>query len=56
MISGYLLAEAYLLGYGTAAFLEVPGNTFQIIAGGLAGIPLSYALRRLAHSFNIGRY
>jgi uncharacterized membrane protein len=55
MISGYFLAETYLLGYGSAAFLEVPGNIFQITVGGLVGIPASYAVRKLAHSFNIER-
>ena len=55
MISGYFLAETYLLGYGSAAFLEVPGNIFQITVGGLVGIPASYAIRKLVHSFNIGR-
>ena len=46
MISGYLISEAYLLGYGAAALVEVPGNTFQITAGGLVGIPVAYAVRR----------
>jgi len=55
MISGYFLAETYLLGYGAAAFLEVPGNIIQVTVGGLVGIPASYAIRKLVHSFNIGR-
>jgi uncharacterized membrane protein len=55
MISGYFLAETYLLGYGSAAFLEVPGNISQITVGGLVGIPASYAVRKLVHSFNIRR-
>ena len=47
MISGYFLAEAFLMGYGIAAALvEVPGNLFQITFGGIVGIPLSKAIRR----------
>ena len=51
MISGYLISEAYLLGYGAAALVEVPGNLFQITAGGLVGIPVSFAVRRYTRSF-----
>ena len=47
MISGYFLAEAFVMGYGIeAALVETPGNLFQIIFGGLVGIPLSTAVRR----------
>lgn len=51
MVSGYLISEAFLLGYGAAALVEVPGNLFQIAAGGLVGIPVSFAVRRYTRSF-----
>ena len=28
MVSGYFLAEFFVMGYGAAAFVEVPGNIF----------------------------
>lgn len=47
MVSGYFLAETFVMGYGVAAALvEVPGNFFQITFGGIVGIPLSAAVRR----------
>lgn len=52
MILGYFIAETFLLGYGAeAALVEVPGNMFQVTAGGLVGIPVSYAVRRYTRSF-----
>jgi uncharacterized membrane protein len=51
MVLGYFLAETYLLGYGAAAaFVELPGNIFQIVAGGLIGVPASMAVRRYVGS------
>lgn len=54
MILGYLLGQAYIMQYLVpefewglvAALTEVPGNAFQVLAGGLIGIPLSIAVRR----------
>jgi len=52
MISGYFIAETFLLGYGAAAAsVEVPGNVFQVTAGGLVGIPVSFAVRKYTRSF-----
>ena len=51
MVSGYFLAETYLLGYGAAAALvELPGNIFQTGAGALIGIPAAIAVRRYVGS------
>lgn len=46
MIVGYFLTEFYLLQFGWAALTEVPGNIFQIVAGGVIGIPVASVLRR----------
>lgn len=47
MIVGYFLAETFILGYGIlAASIEVPGNFFQILAGGIVSVPLSLVVRR----------
>ena len=51
MILGYLISEAYLLGYGAAALVEVPGNIFQVAVGGLVGIPVAFAVRRYTKGF-----
>ena len=40
MVSGYLIYEYYFLGYGAAAFVEVPLNLLQVAAGMVAAIPL----------------
>jgi hypothetical protein len=49
MVFGYFVAETYLLGYSAAAALvELPGNIFQIAAGGLVGVPAAFAVRRYA--------
>ena len=48
MVLGYFIAEAYIMGLGPAsAAVEVPGNIFQVVFGGVIGIPLSRALRRI---------
>ncbi|MDQ1280326.1 MAG: hypothetical protein QG670_1589 [Thermoproteota archaeon] len=47
MILGYYLGESFIMGVGPIAALEeVPGNFFQILTGGIVGIPLSIAIRR----------
>ena len=47
MVSGYFLAEAYVLGIGVAkAAQEVPGNIFQVVGGLIVALPVSLALRR----------
>jgi uncharacterized membrane protein len=46
MVTGYLVAEYFFLGYGAAAFVEVPFNFVQMSVAGLVGIPVSLALRR----------
>lgn len=46
MVSGYFLAEFFVMGYGAGALVEVPGNIFQMTFGGLVGIPVSRAVRR----------
>ena len=40
MVSGYLIYEYFILGYGAAAFIEVPLNFLQVAAGMVAAIPL----------------
>jgi len=47
MISGYFLAEAFVLGLTTpVALLEIPLNFLQILIGGVVGIPLSFIARK----------
>lgn len=47
MVSGYFLAEAYVLGIGVAkAAQEVPGNIFQVLGGLIVALPVALALRR----------
>jgi uncharacterized membrane protein len=46
MVTGYLVAEYFALGYGVFAFAEVPYNLVQMAVAGLVGIPISLALRR----------
>jgi uncharacterized membrane protein len=46
MVCGYLISEAYMLGYGSAALVEVPGNLFQIAIGGFIGIPVSFTIKK----------
>jgi uncharacterized membrane protein len=45
MVLGYFSVEAYIFGVG-AALTEVPGNIFQILVGGLIGIPVAYLVRK----------
>lgn len=46
MVSGYFISEYFVLGYGDAAFVEVPFNLVQMTVAGLVGIPISLILRR----------
>jgi uncharacterized membrane protein len=45
MIAGYFAAGAALYGAGPAA-AEIIGNAGQVVAGGLIGIPLVFAVRK----------
>jgi len=47
MVLGYFVAEAYVMGLGPlSAAVEIPGNIFQVVLGGVVGIPLSRVLRK----------
>jgi len=46
MVTGYFLAEAYVLGFGLpAALVEVPSNAIQVLSGAIIAIPLARGLR-----------
>ena len=53
MVGGYFVAEAFVIGLfgssdstGIAAALgELPFNVLQVVAGGLVGVPIGWALR-----------
>jgi len=46
MVSGYFLAEAYMMGFGApAALVEAPSNTIQVVSGAVVAIPLAKGLR-----------
>jgi uncharacterized membrane protein len=54
MVAGYFLSESFIMGYGPlAALAEVPGNTFQVLVGGIVGIPLAIAVRRYRANFKL---
>ncbi|MCK5587379.1 MAG: ECF transporter S component [Candidatus Lokiarchaeota archaeon] len=46
MVIGYFVAEYWLLGFGTAAFVEIPFNIGQMTIGGIIAIPVSQSLKR----------
>ena len=46
MVFGYFVAEYWLLGFGPAAFVEVPFNIGQMTIGGIIAIPVSQSLKR----------
>ena len=47
MVVGYFLGEAFVMGYEVpGALTEIPGNIFQVLAGGIIGIPLALVVRR----------
>ena len=53
MISGYFLAEAFLMGFGVAvASVEIPGNLFQVVFGGVVSIPISATVRKFIPALN----
>ncbi|MFX0082245.1 MAG: ECF transporter S component [Candidatus Hodarchaeota archaeon] len=43
---GYFIYEAFILGLGTSAFAEIPGNCFQFIFAAAASLLLTAASRR----------
>ena len=46
MVSGYFLAEAYIMGLGVpVALVEVPSNIVQVLSGAIVAIPLARGLR-----------
>lgn len=45
MVLGYFAFEAWVLGMGLGAAVEIPGNAMQAIAGIAGGLALYYALR-----------
>ena len=46
MVFGYFLTGIYLYGF-PAALVELPFNFLQMAVGGMVGIPISQALRRM---------
>lgn len=46
MVTGYFVAEYYILGYGAGAFVELPFNMVQMGVAGIIGIPVSIALKK----------
>ena len=46
MVLGYFLAQVYMYGL-SAALVEIPLNFVQMAVGGVVGIPVSQALRRM---------
>jgi len=47
MVAGYFISEYLFLGYGDAAFVEIPFNLTQMLVAGIIGIPLVIALKRV---------
>ena len=45
MVGGYLVAEIFMYGVGPA-FVELPGNLLQNLAGAIGAIPLTIAVRK----------
>jgi uncharacterized membrane protein len=46
MVFGYFLVQVYLYGF-SAALVELPFNFVQMAVGGIVGIPVSQALKRM---------
>jgi uncharacterized membrane protein len=46
MVLGYFLVQVYLYGFA-AALVELPFNFVQMAVGGIVGIPVSQALKRM---------
>ncbi len=51
MVTGYFTAQYLILGYGSAAYVELPFNVVQMAVAGIIGIPVSIALRRRVKIF-----
>jgi uncharacterized membrane protein len=47
MVIGYLLYEALALGYGFAAFVEVPFNLIQMAVGLVIAVPVTVGVMRI---------
>jgi uncharacterized membrane protein len=46
MVLGYFVSEYWILGFGPAAFVEIPFNIGQMTIGAIIAIPVSQSLRR----------
>ncbi|MFX1518438.1 MAG: ECF transporter S component [Promethearchaeota archaeon] len=46
MVLGYFISEFWILGFGPAAFVEVPFNIGQMTIGAIIAIPVSQSLKR----------
>lgn len=46
MVVGYFLVQVYMYGF-SAALVELPFNFVQMAVGGIVGIPVSQALKRM---------
>ncbi|UCH02931.1 MAG: ECF transporter S component [Candidatus Bathyarchaeota archaeon] len=46
MVLGYFLVQIYMYGF-SAALVELPFNIVQMTVGGIVGIPISKALKRM---------
>lgn len=47
MIGGYLVFEMFIIGYGSAALVNVPYNAIQGVLGVIGGVLISSALARI---------
>lgn len=54
MIAGYLIYEATLLGYGSAALASVPSNAIQGITCLVLGVALGLALKKIPYVSTVG--
>ena len=45
MVTGYFLVQVYMYGFG-AALVEIPFNFFQMLIGGIIGIPIAKTLKQ----------
>lgn len=53
MVSGYFLAEYFILGLGSAAIFEVPANLIQVLAGIVVAIPITASLEQFSQIRNL---
>lgn len=49
MVLGYLLFEAFVLGFGWGAMASMPGNVLQAAAGIIISVPISSAMERIKY-------